>query len=495
MPGSLQPAPAGDRLQSIIGRLLKLGKRNVLAVAAALILVIAVADWWVGARVSLGVVYVLPMMLAATVLTPLQTLALACVCSLLRALFDLPSPQLEVVMRFLFAVVAYTGSGVIVTALIRNRALVMEHLGRIREEQERRVEAEERLETLVESSPAAILTLDSSGRVMACNAAANDLFLIPNGATLSSRDIGAYIPLLSDALRFDSGPTGLRTAAQCPGRRENGEVFLAHCWFSSYNTPQGRRLAAIVVDSSEEMREREEEGLRQLLRGNRIAAAAVAHEVRNLCTALDVVCSQLEAKARPGDSEDLNAVRSLVKGLESIASSELHGRVNEGVVQVNLQQVLDDLRIVIEPDWREIGGMLEWQLPPSIPPVLGERHGLLQSFLNLAQNSYRAVQDREVQKLRIAVDVRGGVAEVRFEDTGPGIREPEKLFAPFQSGADGTGLGLYVARAVVRSYGGDLRFEPHSAGACFCIEIPLAGHEEELLGQPGAGTHPADHHR
>ncbi len=478
MSASIQPGPAVDRLQAVISRLLKLGRRNVLAGAGALISAIAVADWWVGARVSLGVLYVLPMMLAATVLSPLQTIVLACLCSLLRALFDLPSPPLEVIMRFVFAVVAYTGSGVIVTALIRNRALVVEHLGRIRKEQELRAEAEERLQILVESSPAAILTLDAAGRVLACNQAANALFLIPPASTFAAREIGAYVPLLADALRFNSGAGGLRTAAQCLGRRENGEIFLAHCWFSSYATAQGRRLAAIVVDSSEEMREREEEGLRQLLRGNRIAAAAVAHEVKNLCTALDVVCSKLESKAGLNRDDDLKAIRSLVDGLESIASSELHGRVDEAVVKVNLQEVLDDLRIVIEPDWREFGGTVEWQLPHAVPSVLGERHGLLQSFLNLAQNSYRAVQETSVQRLRIVVTIRDPVAEVRFVDTGPGIRKPENLFAPFQSGADGSGLGLYVARAVVRSYGGDLRFEPQASGACFCIELPLAQSEE-----------------
>ena len=64
------------------------------------------------------------------------------------------------------------------------------------------------------------------------------------------------------------------------------------------------------------------------------------------------------------------------------------------------------------------------------------------------------------------------MAQVRFVDSGPGILEPERLFEPFQSGGDGAGIGLYVSRAVVRSYGGDLRFEPQPAGACFCVEIP-----------------------
>src|SRR5262249_21619404 len=147
------------------------------------------------------------------------------------------------------------------------------------------------------------LSTDAVGGVLACNKAANLLFLIPANETLLGRSIGRYIPLLADALKFHAGAEGLRTAAQCQGRRENGEIFLAHTWFSSYLTPEGPRLAAIVVDSSEEMRDREEEGLRQLLRGNRIAAAAVSHEVRNLCDAIGLICSNLKAKHRIAQDE------------------------------------------------------------------------------------------------------------------------------------------------------------------------------------------------
>jgi len=154
-----------------------------------------------------------------------------------------------------------------------------------------------------ESSPAAILTLDGSGKVLAANSAANGLFAIPDGQVLHGRPIGDYLPLLADALRLDSRE-GFRTAAQCQGRNQNGEIFLANTWFSSYVAPEGARLAAIVVDASEEMRDREEQNLRQLTEGNRIAAAAVSHEVRNLCVAISLVCANLKDKDSLAQDED-----------------------------------------------------------------------------------------------------------------------------------------------------------------------------------------------
>jgi two-component system, LuxR family, sensor kinase FixL len=445
-------------VETVIGIFLRWGRTRVLVVVGALIACIAVSDWAAGTRFSLGLLYMLPMMLAAIVLARWQTVILALACALLRLLFDLPSPPpVELVLRFIFAALAYTGAGMFVTALIRNREL------------------EEQLKTLVESSPAAILTADVYGCVLAANRSADALFLIPTGESLKGRNVKEYVPLLADALKLAHRPERFRTAAQCQGRKENGAIFLAHVWFSSYFTPEGPRLAAIVVDSSEEMRDREEHGLRQLLVGNRIATAAVSHEVRNLCSAISLLCSNIRAKHGIGQDDDLQGLSTLAGGLERIASWELQSsKSQETLEEIPLQEIMDDLRIVIEPDWHEIGGKVSWEFARPMPVVLAERHGLFQAFLNLSKNSHRAVQDSAERELRISVKLEGHQAAILFQDSGPGVSDPERLFAPFQPGADGSGLGLYVSRAVVRSYGGELRFEKTSHGACFSIEIPIA---------------------
>ncbi|HVW84145.1 MAG TPA: PAS domain-containing sensor histidine kinase [Bryobacteraceae bacterium] len=454
---------------SVIALFLKAGKGKTLLAALGMIAAIVVADAAIGNRASLGVLYIVPMVVAAGVLGPIQIGALALLCSVLRSSFDIPAPPLEVFLRFLFAFLAYTGSGLIV--VVRNRAAEIEHYANIRREQELRREAEKQLEILVESSPAAIVTVDGTGTVLAANKAGNELLMLPDAETLKGRPIGPYLPVLADALQFDPGPAGLRTAAQCQGFRENGEVFLANLWFSSWNGPEGQRLAAIIVDSSEEMRDREEENLQQLLRANQIAAAALSHEVRNLCGAISVVAANLRDNPTIGPNEDVQALRSLVTGLEKIASVELNTGDVETLGPVSLKSVLDDLRIVIEPQWREIGGSVRWWTPPLLPDVLAERYGLLQVFLNLARNSHRAVQECEARKLSITTTVEQHQIRVRFEDTGPGVQAPERLFAPFQPGSDGTGLGLYVSRSVVRSYGGDLRWEPWEQGSRFVVEV------------------------
>jgi PAS domain S-box-containing protein len=455
----------------MIALLLKAGKRNILLAAAALLLLTAVLDWAVGNNVSLAALYILPVMAGAVVLRLGETAALALLCSYLRGRFETSGSPPELILRFVFAALAYFLSGFFVTVLVRNHEVVIQHLAKLQVEQARRREAEEQLRLLAESSPATILTTDRKGIVLAANDAAKTLFSIAEGETLRGRNIGKYLPVLEEALRVDVGPEGLRTAVQCQGYREHGEIFLAHIWFSSYLTEDGVRLAAIVVDSSEEMREREEQGLQQLIRGNRIAAAAVAHEVRNFSVAMTLLCGNLRQRQELAGDEELLELGSLIAGLQTIASAELQAKAHDLLEHVPLREVLDTLRIVIEPAWLDIEGRVIWKLPAELPVVLAESRGLLQAFLNLAQNSHRAVQEGARRQLTVSVSVEPRKAVVRFQDSGPGIAAPERLFQPFQEGASGSGIGLYLSRYIVRTYGGELRFEPERPGSCFAVEL------------------------
>jgi len=234
------------------------------------------------------------------------------------------------------------------------------------------------------------------------------------------------------------------------------------------------RLAAIVVDSSEEMRDREEQNFNHLMKHNRIAASAVAHEVRNLCGALAMLTANLGQKHTLAADEDYQGLSSLIGGLEQVASLELRSRAEESMAETPVNSVLDHLRIMIESEFRESGGRILWQVPKDLPPVVADPQGLLQAFLNLAQNSLRAMREREKREFVVSAELRDNAVRLRFVDSGPGIACPEHLFQPFQPGADGTGLGLYVSRALVRSYGGDLRYEPVAGGSCFVVDLQVA---------------------
>jgi C4-dicarboxylate-specific signal transduction histidine kinase len=104
----------------------------------------------------------------------------------------------------------------------------------------------------------------------------------------------------------------------------------------------------------------------------------------------------------------------------------------------------------------------------------------MQVFLNLATNSIRALSKREQRLLFVTARRDGDGVHVEFSDNGGGVAHPENLFRPFQDGADKTGLGLFISRAFMRSFGGELRYLPLTGGACFIVDLAEASAEKEL---------------
>jgi two-component system sensor kinase FixL len=185
--------------------------------------------------------------------------------------------------------------------------------------------------------------------VLTANDAANKMIMNSPGG-LEGRSIGANLPVFAEVLKTEVRREGLRTATQCQGRRDNDEIFAAHTWFSSYLSPAGNRLAAIVVDSSDELRAREEQGLRELLAGNRIIAAAFSHEVRNFCVAMNLLCANMQERSA-SSAADLHAMSNLIAGMAAVPSTHLRSRAPEILEDVVLRDVLDNLRIVVESQW------------------------------------------------------------------------------------------------------------------------------------------------
>jgi C4-dicarboxylate-specific signal transduction histidine kinase len=143
----------------------------------------------------------------------------------------------------------------------------------------------------------------------------------------------------------------------------------------------------------------------------------------------------------------------------------------KGPQAVELFSVLDEFRIVIEPTYRESGMDIIWSRKGDLPLIAGDHYGLLQVFLNLARNSQAAMEGTERKRLKVTACVEKNSVIVRFEDTGIGIAHPEKLFHPFQPGAASTGLGLYVSRAILKSFGAEIVYEPVSQGCCFAVVL------------------------
>ena len=449
---------------------------RLIVVAGLLIAAIAVADWATKPYISLGFLYLFPIMILGGFLSRIQIIGVALVCAVLQEAFS-NLPGNEAVVRLLFSSAGFVGTGLFISELIRNRRIAMTHVEELEGQIKLRQDAEEQLRSLVESSPAAIVTIDSAGNVQLANEAAQHL-LAPEGKPLQGQEINWYLPALQTVLKTQQ-PRVFRTTLQCTGKRSDGEVFLAGVWFSTYSTISGPRLAAIIVDLSEDLRNREDLSLDYLLKNTRILMSAVAHEIRNLCGAVLVVHKNLSRVRELESNEDFKALGGLIQSLERVSALELGSAASQNGEVVELTSVLDEFRILIETAYHESQIEMQWDVQESLPLVWADRYGLIQVFLNLAKNSRRAMASTGVKRLRIVAREEKGTVTIRFEDTGTGVASPENLFRPFQRGAESSGLGLYVSRAIMRSFGGELSYEPRSKGCCFAVVLPLGVAQEE----------------
>jgi PAS domain S-box-containing protein len=266
---------------------------SVLLASGAIVLAIAVVDWWTKPYFSLGFLYLFPIMLAAGFLPRWATVVLGVACALLSERFSNLDPA-DAHIRLGFETLALCGCGLLTSEVLRNRQLSLE--------------AQERMRILVETSPAAIVTVDERGFIELANRAAIEL-MVPHGGDLIGQPIAAFLPELHFALRLEEGPQ-FRTSMQCRGHRGNGESFLAEVWFSSYKEGKIPKLAAIIADFSEEQ-----------------------------TSSIGSASAEADQKERPHLSDrELEILRLVVQGL---ANKEIAARmsISESAVKNGLQQL------------------------------------------------------------------------------------------------------------------------------------------------------------
>jgi two-component system, LuxR family, sensor kinase FixL len=205
----------------------------ILAVSGAIMLAVAVVDWWTMPYVSLGFLYLFPIMLAAGFLPRWAIALLGVSCAVLAELFSSLDRSFT---RLSLEALALAGCGLFVAELVLNRRMTLE--------------AQVRLRALVETSPAAIVTVDERGFIELANQAAIEL-MAPRDGLLIGTPVAAFLPELHHALRWEEAPQ-FRASMQCEGHRGNGETFTADVWFSTYKEGPSPKLAAIIADVTEE---------------------------------------------------------------------------------------------------------------------------------------------------------------------------------------------------------------------------------------------------
>jgi len=111
-----------------------------------------------------------------------------------------------------------------------------------------------------------------------------------------------------------------------------------------------------------------------------------------------------------------------------------------------------------------------------LPRVLGNPNQLLQAFLQIIENAVDALQEIGGGRLQVSLWREGNELIVQFADSGPGLRDPERVFDPFYTTkpvGKGTGLGLSATYGVIQDHKGQITcYNRPEGGAAFEIRLP-----------------------
>ena len=162
-------------------------------------------------------------------------------------------------------------------------------------------------------------------------------------------------------------------------------------------------------------------------------------------------------------------------------------RLQMNVVDINIDQILggviDNLKEYIE---RHNIKVCYEKIEGAIPAVKGDKMRAQQIFQNLIENAiqYSRFSNKNDCSVDINLSVKEGSVEVSVKDSGIGIpvREQGKIFERFyratnavKFASSGTGLGLYIAKSILKELGGDIRFESEQdVGTTFFVTFPIS---------------------
>jgi signal transduction histidine kinase len=226
---------------------------------------------------------------------------------------------------------------------------------------------------------------------------------------------------------------------------------------------------------------------KQLMQREKLASlgtlvAGAAHEISHPLTVIMNYSEQLWAQERLTE-EQKALLRKIVT--QAQRTRDLVGNLLSFAQQAPTEKILVDLSVLLtrasqmlEP--RYPGGKIRVSLSVAadFPRVQGNPHQLLQVFVEIIENAVDALQEAGGGLLEIIAQRQGNEAVLQFADSGPGIREPERVFDPFYTTkpiGKGPGLGLSFVYGVVQDHGGQITCQnKREGGALFAVRLPAA---------------------
>jgi two-component system, NtrC family, nitrogen regulation sensor histidine kinase NtrY len=341
-------------------------------------------------------------------------------------------------------------------------------------------------ETILESIPTGVLSVNAEGRIQRVNRALQGLLPqehVERAAHLSdlfSREDASEIQYLMKRARR----TGI-AASQIEVHTPAQVLHLAVTVSALPAQPPAEQSFVVVLEDTSE-----------LLRAQKAAAwhevaRRIAHELKNPLTPIALSAERItrildrmgeRLPGLPPDSQRIlrECARTISREVESVKAladefSQFSRFPAAQPVPCDINEIVKNALAVFLGRLNEID--LRVELAPGLPPIHADPDQLKRVIVNLVDNAAEAMRDVPVKRMlvRTAPSSPDSI-ELLVADTGCGIspQDKEKLFLPyFSTKGRGTGLGLAIVSHILSEHGARVRVEDNRpAGARFYVDIP-----------------------
>lgn len=341
-------------------------------------------------------------------------------------------------------------------------------------------------EDILDSLVAAVLRLDPEDRIDYLNPAAASLLETSprhaRGKTLASllpvdEILATYVararhagePLALAEIELALGPP--------PGRQRR-----VNCDILPLDSG-GVQIEVQLHDRRQSLRQESDGSRHQQL--PRALFQALAHEIKNPLSGLRGAAQLLAAEtADPARREYIDIMLRETARLRDLVDDLLGPARPPRFIALNVHEVLEHVSSLLAAEHEHIAWKRDYD--PSLPELSGDPDQLTQVFLNLAANACEAVREAgglvvlrsRIERHFVAGNTQRMAIRVDIEDDGPGV-PPEladSLFLPLVTGrAEGTGLGLPIARDIVQRHGGTVDWRREAGRTVFSVVLPVHG--------------------
>ncbi len=345
------------------------------------------------------------------------------------------------------------------------------------------------METILESIPTGVLSLDGERRITHANQALLRMFHPAGYPDRQPKLPGASLadvfppevlqdlePLLRRADRM--GMTTSQMEMPLQSTPLNVAVTVATL------RHQDERLGYVIVfeDLSDLLKAQKQAAWREVAR-------RVAHEIKNPLTPIALSAERIQRhleRAPTSGGASLEIIRSCAETIASAAET-VRRLVDEFSTLARFpasNPLPADINEVIESALAMFNGRLDGigvhkSLAPDLPKVMADAEAMKRAVANLVDNAAEAMHDSLVREIQISTSLVASrdAVEITVADTGHGVNSElkEKLFLPyFSTRKRGTGLGLAIVSRVVEEHHGSIRVEENQpVGARFIVELPV----------------------